>query len=256
MFVLANQREGRVWRNITRPAVSLTLFSTLLFTLSCGGPDLSTSREKHPGASPPSDSELELSGVYNVEGAGENDEDPYKGVLTVTNQEDVYKFEWQTDRSRHTGVGVQMGDAVAASYAKAGDGKGCGVALYRIDPNGSMMGSIANWGEFTYGFEKVERIEGSTFEGKYRMSGTTNKGTAYDGTIEVKKNGMGYQFTWKTGGSESFGFGIWRGDRAAISFGGKQCFFALYKAQSTRSLDGHWGGQRSVNFGVETAKRQ
>ncbi|MEO7540225.1 MAG: hypothetical protein ABIV21_09360 [Pyrinomonadaceae bacterium] len=230
---------------------------SVALTLSCGGPDLSNSRSNGTARSPsPTPSELELSGVYNVEGAGENDDDPYKGILTVTNQEDIYKFEWQTNRSRHAGVGVQKGDAVAASYAESGDGEGCGVALYRITADGSLDGSIANWGQYTKGTETAKRIEGSTFEGKYQMSGTTNVGKAYDGTIEIKKNGMGYQFTWKISGRDSFGFGIWRGDRAAISFGGKQCFFALYQVQGARSLDGHWGGQKTVGFGTETAKRR
>jgi hypothetical protein len=224
-----------------------------IFSLSCSGPDLTASSNRPTPTL--SASELELSGVYNVEGAGNNDKDPYKGLLTITNQEDVYKLEWQTNRSRHTGVGVQMGDAVAATYALAGDGKGCGVALYRIAPDGSLNGSIANWGEYTYGMEMAERIEGTTFEGKYKVSGTTNDGKAYSGTIDIKKNGGGYQLTWNTG-RESYGFGIWRGDRAAISFGGHQCFFAIYQVMGARSLEGYWGSQRSVEFGTETAKRQ
>ena len=225
----------------------------LSFFTACGGPSNSSPQEK---PTPAPASELELSGVYNVEGAGENEKEPYKGVLTLTNQEDVYKFEWQTNRSRHTGVGVQMGDAVAATYALAGNGKGCGVALYRIASDGSLDGSIADWGKYTYGSEKAERIEGTTFEGKYKVTGTTNEGKPYDGSLAVKKNGGGYQFTWNTGGRESFGFGIWRGDRAAISFGGHHCYFAIYKVQSGRTLEGHWGSQRNTEFGTETARRQ
>lgn len=237
----------------TLSLAALIAISAITLALSCGGPTIPSTNKPTPNTAA---AELELSGIYNVEGSGENDKDPYKGILTVTNQEDVYKFEWQTNRSRHNGVGVQMGDAVAATYAMSGNGKGCGVALYKIASDGSLDGSIANWGEYTYGTEKAERVEGTTFEGKYKVTGTTNTGEPYDGTLKVEKNGGGYQFTWNTLGRESFGFGIWRGDRAAISFGGHHCFFAIYKVQGARSLDGHWGSQRTVDFGTETAKRQ
>src|SRR5688572_27665735 len=122
---------------------AIIVIASAVLSAACGGPVLDSKND-----TPSTSSELELSGVYNVEGSGRNDQDPYKGILTVTNQEDAYKFEWQTNRSRHSGVGVQMGDAVAATYAESGNGKGCGVALYRISSDGSLDGSIANWGEF------------------------------------------------------------------------------------------------------------
>ena len=227
----------------------------LLLIVSCGGADTpKTSVPARTNANTAS-AELEMSGVYAVTGSGENGVNPYEGILNVTNQEDVYLFKWQTTRPKPGGVGVQMGDAVAVTYADATNGKGCGVALYKIAPDGSLDGKIARWGEFKFGTEKAFRIEGEKFEGKYRMTGTSNDGKSYEGTIEVEKNGGGYQFTWRTG-KDFVGFGIWRGDRAAISFGGRQCSFALYKVMSARSLEGHWGGQRDVVFGTETAKRQ
>ena len=148
-----------------------------------------------------------------------------------------------------------MGDAVAVTCADPTDGKGCGVVLYKIAPDGSLDGRMAKWGEFTFGTEKAVRVEGTNFDGKYTVTGVGNDGKPYQGTIDVEKNGMGHQFTWHTG-TNSVGFGIWRGDRAAISFGGSQCSFALYQVMSGRSLEGRWGGQRTVAFGTETAKRQ
>ena len=203
----------------------------------------------------PAPPELELSGVYKVSGADEMNGNPYEGILTVTNQEDAYRFIWETNRSRHSGVGVQMGDAVAVTYADSAGGKGCGVALYKIGSDGSLDGKIAKWGEFRFGAEKAIHVEGKNFDGKYSVAGTTNEGKKYEGTIEVQKNGKGYQFKWHTE-TESVGFGIWRGDHAAISFGGTKCSFALYKVVSRRSLEGQWGSQRVVAFGTETAKRQ
>ena len=111
------------------------------------------------------------------------------------------------------------------------------------------MGRIYLW----YG--DCNELEGNGFEGKYAVSGKTNYGREYKGTIEIKKNGSGYQVTWRTG-ADLIGFGVWRGDRAAISFGGAQCSFALFSVKPNGDLDGRWGGQRTVAFGSETAKRQ
>ena len=116
-----------------------------------------------------------MSGAYVVTGSGENGTNPYEGILNVTNQQDVYLFKWQTTRPKPGGVGVQMGDAVAVSYADPTNGKGCGVALYRIAPDGSLDGKIARWGEYKFGTEKATRIEGDKFEGKYKIAGTASR---------------------------------------------------------------------------------
>ena len=228
----------------------------LALTTSCGsGPDVSKLNKTPSTNTNPAPTELELSGLYLVSGADENNGHPYEGTLDVTNQGDAYLFNWHTNPSKHGGVGVQMGDAVAVTYADPVLGKGCGVVLYKIAADGSLDGKIAKWGEYTFGSEKAVKVEGKNFDGKYNVNGVTNDGKPYEGTIVVEKNGKGYQFTWHTG-IDSTGFGIWRGSRAAISFGGLQCSFALYQVMSARSLEGHWGGQRSVNFGTETAKRK
>lgn len=220
---------------------------------ACGGPEIK-SPDKSAATPKPTPTELEVSGAYTVTGENENGSLPYEGLLTIANHGDVYDFRWQTDRPRPLGVGVQFGDAVAVSYADPSTAKGCGVALYRIASDGSLDGRIARWGEYTYGTEKATRTEGTNFDAKYRVTGKNSDGSTYEGTIEVEKNGNGHRFAWHTG-SDQVGFGIWRGDRAAIGFGGKQCSFVIYKIQSGRLLEGFWGSPRSIDFGTETAKR-
>jgi len=246
-------------------ALNFTLSRILILSLSAvlalsgtsceTGPDLANTNKapvKNTNSAPP---EQELSGVYSVEGANENSGARFDGTLTVENAESGYRFKWQTSKGNFTGVGVQLGDAVAVTYAKGAEGKDCGVALYKISNDGVLEGRIAKWGEFTFGSERATRIEGSNFEGKYKLTGTRNYGKQYDGTIEVTRNGSGYQFDWDMG-VRSTGFGIWRGDRAAIGFGGYPCSFMLYKVEAGGKLEGRWGSQRSVGFGTETAKRQ
>lgn len=224
-----------------------------LFILSCGPPNITT-----PPSAPSSSSALparELSGDYKVTGTDEGGNPSYTGALSVRNEGDGYRFRWTTTRESHDGVGVQMGDAVAVSYARTGGGKGCGAVVYRILPDGTLNGRIARWGEYTFGSESATRVEGSGFVGKYDVKGSTSDGKPYTGTLEISKSGSGYLFEWKVE-KPYVAFGTWQGTVAAASFGGNQCSFMLFDIEGNGDLEGHSGGQRSLAFGQETAERQ
>lgn len=222
----------------------------------CGGsPENKPANQQANKTPSPTPGEREISGVFTITGAGANGIDEYSGVLNIANQGDVYGFRWQTNRGSRVGTGVQFGNATAASYAATGGGKGCGVALYKIESDGSLDGRIAKWGETTFGIEKATRTEGRGFVGKYAVAGRDSDGKDYSSTLSIKKDGSGYDFEWQTGKSQ-VGFGIWKGSIAAVSFGGRQCSFALYDIQTNGNLEGNWGGQKAVTFGTETAKRQ
>lgn len=233
----------------------LSVVAAAVFASACTtGPDLTNINRPTPTPSANTPAEKEISGTYALSGAGEFGADPYEGSLTLTNQGDTYKADVQTAKLRRTGVGVQFGDAVALTLAEAGKGTECGVALYKISPNGILDGRIARWGQASYATERAQQIEGTNFDGKYTVSGNTDAGGTYDGTLEVKKSVNGYQFTWRTG-ADVAGYGIWRGTTAAISFGGAQCYFALYDIRSISLLDGFTGGGGAFAFGTETAKK-
>ena len=236
--------------------LALCLILTISILLSCGGPSERIKEIEAVKATPsPTPGEREISGVFNLTGAGTNGVDPYTGSLTVAAQGDVYGFRWATTKGTRVGTGVQFGSTTAASYASTGGGKGCGVVLYKIASDGSLDGRIVRWGEDKFSTEKATRIEGTGMVGKYSVSGKSTDGVEYSGTLSVAKDGSGYDFEWNTG-KPLVGFGIWKGSVAAVSFGGRQCSFALYDITSNGSLDGDWGGQAAVTFGKETAKRQ
>ena len=239
-------------------AVLFTAIAIFLWGFSTGcktGPDLSDLRQPTPATVKTPVPEPELSGVYTVSGRNENSAKPYEGSLTVENREEAYRFNWQTNLDKYNGTGVQMNDAVAVTYTDGLDGKDCGVVLYKIAADGSLDGRVVTNGEYTFGIETAVRMEGTSFDGKYSVSGKTNYGREYKGTIDIARNGSGYQATWG-GGVPRVGFGMWRGDRAAIGFGGWQCSFVLFKVQPGGDLEGRWGSQRTVAFGTENAKKQ
>ena len=217
--------------------------------------DIEAQKTPEPTVTP---TEREISGVFNVSGTAANDTEPYNGVLTVAPSGDVYSFRWTTNKGTRVGTGVQLGTTTAASFAATGGGKGCGVVLYKIASDGSMQGKIARWGEKSSEGESATRIEGQGFVGKYaiNVSSLPNAGRPFNsGLLIISKDGGGYAFDWKTD-HPLVGFGIWRGNYAAASFGGPQCGFVLYDIQSNGNLEGTWGGQKAVTLGTETAKRQ
>lgn len=231
---------------------------------ACGGPGermKDIEAQKTPVASP-TPAEREISGVFNVSGTAANDAEPYNGVLTVSPSGDVYEFRWSLNKGTFVGTGLQLGNVAAVSFAKTGGGKGCGVTVYKIASDGSMEGRTAQWNEPKFGTEKVTRVEGDNFPGKYKVTGVAIDGKSYEGDLTIKKDGAGYDFEWVYSdevdnmGKRIVGFGIWKGSYATVSFGGRQCSFAIYDVSSNGSLDGNWGGQKSVTFGKETAKRQ
>ena len=243
--------------------IACLLLSVAFLLSSCGGGPSQRIKdiEAQKPIPTPTPGEREISGVFNVTGADVNGNEAYNGVLTVAPQGDAYGFRWTLNRGTRIGNGVQIGNAAAASFAATGGGKGCGVVLYKIASDGTMEGKIVKWGEDKYGKIIAHRTEGNGFVGKYSVVGNTPDGTGYAGHMTIKKDGLGYDLEWVqdyefTPTQTFVAFGTWQGSVAAASFGGYQCSFALYDIKSNGNMEGNWGGQKSVTFGTESAKRQ
>ena len=235
--------------------IKFLLLAVLCLLAACGGPaERIKEREKSLASPTPTPSEREISGLFQVSGTASGGLEPYTGTLNVEPQGDLYAFRWTLVKGSRIGTAVEYSDRVAATFAPTGEGKGCSVILYKVSGDGATLdGRSANFGEQKFGLENATRTEGSSFEGKYNVTGTTADGKSYSGSLETKKQGDGYVFLWKTD-HQFGGFGTWRGSYAAVSYGGPQCSFALYDI-SGNTLDGYWGGQKQITFGRETAKR-
>lgn len=221
----------------------------------CGGPaERIREREKLIESPTPTPGERDIAGAYEVEGNAGGGLDPYTGSLTVEPQGDLYSFRWTLSKGTRVGTAVEYGNNTAAAFAPTGEGKGCGVMLYKIGKGNALSGRAATFGDNKFSIESARQTDGTTFEGKYSVTGTTADGNPYSGSLEIKKDGEGYDFYWKTD-KKLDGFGIWRGSVAAVGFGGPQCNFALYDITSNGSLDGFWGSSKQLSFGKETAKR-
>lgn len=196
----------------------------------------------------------DIAGTYDISGTNEGGGGDYAGKLTVSNRGDVYQFTWDTAGKKYDGVGVQTGKAVGVAFAEGDNGRGCGVVLYKIGPDGSLAGKAGYWGTNSSETETATRTKGTDLDGQYDVSGTNPDGKNYTGTLTVTKSGAGYEFDWNTG-SFIAGFGIRQGDTVAVGLGGTKCGFVSYEVRSDGTLDGKWGGYGSRSVGTEVAKK-
>lgn len=197
----------------------------------------------------------DISGKYSATGTNENGAGAYQAEITVTKRDDVYQFSWTSGSNTYDGVGVKTDDTVAVAFTEGTDGKGCGVVLYKVGSDGSLDGKAGYWGVNSQETEKGTRKSGSGFDASYAITGKNSNGAPYEGTLDVKKDGSGYAFTWKAPETVS-GFGMLNGDMAAAGLGGNKCGFVMYEVKPDGTLDGKWGGQGSKSFGTEVAKKK
>jgi len=197
----------------------------------------------------------EIAGKYAATGKNANGGGNYEADLTVTKRDSVYQFSWDSKGNKYDGVGVLTDNKVAVSYTSGTNGEGCGVVLYKINPDGSLDGTAGYWGNNDKETERATRTSGSDLEGEYDVKGTNPDGKDYTAKLSVKKEGEGFRFAW-SGGSSLKGFGIKTGDTVSVGFGGANCAFVAYEVKSDGTLEGKWGGAGSSEFGTETAKKK
>ena len=197
----------------------------------------------------------DIAGKYEASGRNPDGGGEYKADLTVTQRGDVYQFSWAAGQDLYDGVGVMNEDRVAVAFTNGDNGKGCGVVLYKIASDGALSGKVGYWGTNTIEAETAARqgTASTDLEGDYNVSGKNPEGKSYTATLNVKKSGDGYAFSW--GGANPFnGFGIRAGEYIAVGFGGPQCAFVGYDVLPDGTLDGKWGGKGSTKFGTEIAR--
>ena len=196
----------------------------------------------------------DLTGSYDATGTNP-DGSAYEAKLVVTRRGEVYQFSWDSGGRSYDGVGVANKDTVAVGFTDGKDGKGCGVVLYDINPDGSLSGKSGYWGVDSQERELAERTSGTGLEGKYKISGTNPGGQEYTGTLDVSRSGSGYSFKW-TAGDTFTGFGIRTGGDIAVGFGGNKCSFVSYDIGPDGALDGKWGSPGSNSVGTEKATKK
>ncbi len=219
------------------------------------GNTAANSSSANQSTAPPQSAAPNLAGEYDATGTNPDGGSPYTASLTITPRDDVYQFSWTSGKNDYDGVGVSTDSAVAVAFTTGKDGEGCGVVLYKVNPDGSLDGKVGYWGENGMETEKAIRKSGTDLEGEYEISGKNPDGQEYKGALTITKFGLGYEFKWSAPETLE-GFGILAGKLIAVGFGGKQCSFVGYDIDANGTLEGQWGFKTSKSLGTEIAKKK
>ena len=77
----------------------------------------------------------------------------YRGTALLRATGATFAAHWEVGGSTYDGTGVRLGDAYGVAYGDAS----CGVALYRLNPDGSLEGAWALQGQTEAGTETATR---------------------------------------------------------------------------------------------------
>jgi len=95
-----------------------------------------------------------LEGNYNVVGYNANGSE-YKGTLSITRKgmENVWHLAWNVGQP-YDGIGISLNKSL---FAAAFGGEGCGVSVYKVNPDGSLHATWAIWGVDQVGEETATK---------------------------------------------------------------------------------------------------
>lgn len=125
-------------------ALAVTLFA---WSVPPAGPAWAQADEKKAEGS--------FEGVYRVSG-GTDDGRDYKGEAKVVRTGNTYTIAWRIGSEQHFGTGIVSGGQLSAVFA-AGPHAPPGVAVYRLTPDGRVIGVYTVLGGTSTAVETWER---------------------------------------------------------------------------------------------------
>ena len=196
----------------------------------------------------------DIDGNYEITGKNPSGK-AYDGNLTIIKQDDVYQFSWKTGNLSYDGVGVRDGNLIAVGYGAGSNGKGCGAAIYRVGSD-TLDGKLGMWGYNQTGTQTATMVKQTGNIGTFSVTGTDTDGTAYSGSLVMKKvKDDFFQLAFTSGTVKFDGTGIKVDDQFGVGIGFKQCGYSIY-AIKENSLFAVWGVIGANTVGTETATRK
>lgn len=105
----------------------------------------------------------------------------------------------------------------------------------------------------------IEAANVEDIRGTYNVTGGSETGPPYQGTLQVITRGDVYEFKWDVGGSEYEGIGVINDKTVAVAWtngsDGRGCGVVSYSILPNGTLDGIWGLWGTNDAGYERATR-
>ena len=94
----------------------------------------------------------DIEGLYRVTGTNPGGVGDYRGEVAVARTGDVYQIAWRFGGDQHIGTGIRSNGQLSVVYQP--EGQIAGIAVYRIEPNGTLQGIWTTLGGQTLGTEE------------------------------------------------------------------------------------------------------
>ena len=98
----------------------------------------------------------DIAGAYAMSGTSLTGA-PYSGTTTITRTGETFAIEQNQGGGILEGTGILHGDTLAAVFAAGGDSF---VAIYDLQPDGSLVGEWTSFGSPTVGTETLQPLGG------------------------------------------------------------------------------------------------
>ncbi len=182
-----------------------------------------------------------LTGVYHVEGTNP-DGSHYRGMLTLAQDKDDFTLTWWIGKDVFHGSGHFAGKMLVVNWGDKTP------VIYSFGKDGALDGE---WADSTATETLVPAAvaapeESEPAEGLYKVSGKNPDGAAYEGTVDLSKQGKTYVLKWTVGESSYEGKGTLDDNLLTVEWGNATpVVYALSK-------DGSLGGLWEAGKGEET----
>ena len=223
------------------PWISSTFFGDFVFRPTGEKPSAEEDDATEDTAKPEDDAEpesIDLAGVYRVEGTNPNGS-KYRGMVALAQNDDQFKFTWWIGKDVFSGSGHFAGKMLVVNWGDKTP------VIYTFGDEGALDGEWAD-GSATETLELVANAAPGDIalsEGSYKVEGKNADGSAYQGTVEIERQGKGYHLSWEVGSSSYEGKGTLAGNLLTVDWGSSTP--VVYALGTDGGLTGLWDAGRA-----------
>jgi hypothetical protein len=155
-------------------------------------------------------------------------------MVALAQNDDQFNFTWWIGKDVFRGSGHFAGKMLVVNWGDKTP------VIYTFGDEGALDGEWAD-GSATETLELVASAAPSDIalsEGSYKVEGKNADGSAYEGSVEIERQGTGYHLSWEVGRSSYEGQGKLAGSLLTVDWGSSTP--VVYALGTDGSLTGLW----------------
>ncbi len=201
-------------------------------------------------------SQSNIEGTWKIsEGKAPNGE-RYTGsadIQATLREANLYSVSWNTSAGEFSGLAFLEDGHLFVGWAP--QGKTYGVAVYRINSDGTLDGKWTySGGRGQVGEETATGGKAGKVEGNYEIAGR-DSGGEYNGSLRIRRSDDTYELTWTVDRTTYRGVGLRSGDWLAVGWGPLDDFGVSDYRIRGNEANGRWAIPGESDLGVDKLTR-